>query len=439
MHHLNDSEPFETVDCAEGSLLDESHIRIPIIFLYLTVFVVVAFGNAFTILVICIHRSMRTATNFFLANLAFADMLVSVFCVLQNMFHIVGSQDGHWPLGAVICKLYVLFLHLIPSTSIGILVCVSLEKYIAVLHPLLALKLLTNKLRIFMMVAIWSLSIGLNLPYYFTTQEMRFESLATCTRDMTGLGWISMPEMIAVSFVMWYCIPLVTIAYLYTKIGMVLWKSGLKPLEIRYSSDSHGGPPTLTINYDSESLTGNSLQRTNSNGVGSKIHDETHTSINSEMFESRKKIIRLLIAIVCSFAVLTLPHHARLLYTMWTENTMCNSTWHALLQPFSYLCLFMSSGVNPILYAFMSQRFREAVRDIANCRTGTQRRKHTRTRTFVSDIPEVSRSPSLLRRDNSSDNSASVPPPSTPLVVNNNFLAVGDGHLRRSNSAAVKT
>uniref|UniRef100_A0A914C3V9 G-protein coupled receptors family 1 profile domain-containing protein n=1 Tax=Acrobeloides nanus TaxID=290746 RepID=A0A914C3V9_9BILA len=408
---LNSTEEVE--ECEDWSLLDQPRIRYTIIVLYVFVLFVCLLGNTFTIIVICVHRYMRTATNFFLANLAFADLFVAVFCIGQNMFHIVGSENGHWPLGHIICKLYVFVLHVVPCTSIGILVCVSLEKYIAVLHPLLAMKVLTPKLRVVMMIAIWVVSLTVNSPYFFTTTEKRFGAFAACSRDMEGY---KLRLMITVSFVVWYCIPLATIAFLYARIGMVLWNGALRPLEIRYSNDMNG--TTLTVNYEADRrmLNGNGIHNNHSNHLmlsvrasnnayeSTRSHDEHHTSSSSELLESRKKIIRLLIAIVCSFAILTFPNHARLLNTAWSGSHQCNSTFSSLLQPICYLCLFISSSVNPFLYAFMSQRFREAVLDIINCRIGARQRKYTRTRTFLSEYPETaiqsaihSRSPSLSR------------------------------------------
>lgn len=305
---------------------------------------------------------MRTATNFFLANLALADLLVASFCILQNMFHILGSQSGIWLLGSTVCKLYVFFLHMVPCTSIGILVCVSAEKYIAVLHPLLALKLLTPKLRLAMSVCIWSLSFLFNAPYYFTAKEMRWGKHSACIRDLEMEFWtlntkvggwifISTPthyqfrfkELITLSFLLWYCLPLATICYLYTRIGMVLWTKGgallNKPVSsVRYSTsialnemNSNGGTEgrdeaAVTISITSPSDGGEerlALQRQASMPM-SEAAVTTATVVSggggngSDVLEGRKKIVRLLIAIVCSFATLTLPHHARLLHSVRT-------------------------------------------------------------------------------------------------------------------------
>ena len=49
-------------------------------------------GNLMVILVVTFSRRLRSITNFFLANLAVADLCVGVFCVYQNLSTYVVSK-----------------------------------------------------------------------------------------------------------------------------------------------------------------------------------------------------------------------------------------------------------------------------------------------------------------------------------------------------------
>ena len=82
---------------------------------------------------------------------------------------------------------------------------------------------------------------------------------------------------------------------------------------------------------------------------------------------ARRKVIRLLIAIIVAFAVCVLPHHVRLLWQTWT--TRLHYTHHNLIvPPVTFLLFYFNSCLNPFLYAFLSDNFRQSLRQLLNCR-----------------------------------------------------------------------
>lgn len=86
-------------------------------------------------LVLVKHRRMRTATNFFLANLSIADLCVSIFCIFQTLSRYLMDD---WALGDFMCKMYHFINGLSYTTSVNLLMIICVERYLAIAHPLLS-------------------------------------------------------------------------------------------------------------------------------------------------------------------------------------------------------------------------------------------------------------------------------------------------------------
>ncbi|KAK3090853.1 hypothetical protein FSP39_015231 [Pinctada imbricata] len=86
---------------------------------------------------------------------------------------------------------------------------------------------------------------------------------------------------------------------------------------------------------------------------------------STRAIRSRRKVIRLLVAVVVSFALCVLPHHIRLLFIYWNITSPINA---GLFPPLSFLILYFNSALNPVLYALFSANFRKSFREILPCK-----------------------------------------------------------------------
>ena len=80
---------------------------------------------------------------------------------------------------------------------------------------------------------------------------------------------------------------------------------------------------------------------------------------------ARRKVIRLLMAVLISFSICVFPYHLRVMYQTWMEQEV--SFTGLLMVPVTFVIYYTNSGLNPILYAFLSENFRRSLREVLTC------------------------------------------------------------------------
>lgn len=83
-------------------------------------------GNILVIYVVIVSPRMRTVTNFYIANLAFADVTIAMFCI-PFQFHAALVQ--RWDLPEFMCQFCPTVGVFSVNSSIFTLVAISLDRY----------------------------------------------------------------------------------------------------------------------------------------------------------------------------------------------------------------------------------------------------------------------------------------------------------------------
>lgn len=103
-------------------------------FLYLIVFLVGIVGNTSVIFVLMKERGMRNFTNYLLANLSIADLLVLITCVPSGLHDLFAKE--RWYLGQIWCYMVSFIENCMGTASLLSIFLITMERYYVICRPL---------------------------------------------------------------------------------------------------------------------------------------------------------------------------------------------------------------------------------------------------------------------------------------------------------------
>uniref|UniRef100_A0A2K6FRG1 Proteinase-activated receptor 4 n=1 Tax=Propithecus coquereli TaxID=379532 RepID=A0A2K6FRG1_PROCO len=164
----NDSDTLELPDRSRALLLGWVPTRL-VPALYGLVLAVGLPANALALWVLA-AKMPRLPSTLLLMNLAAADLLLALALPPRVAYHLRGQR---WPFGEAACRLDTAALYGHMYGSVLLLAAVSLDRYLALVHPLRARALRGQRLAAGLCTAAWLTAAALALPLALQRQTFR--------------------------------------------------------------------------------------------------------------------------------------------------------------------------------------------------------------------------------------------------------------------------
>ncbi|XP_067105384.1 galanin receptor type 1b isoform X2 [Osmerus mordax] len=272
-------------------------------------------GNTLVMIVIgkIKSRRSRSTTNIFILNLSIADLSFLLFCV---PFQATIYSLPEWIFGAFLCKSVHYFVTVSMLVSIFTLVAMSVDRYIAVVHSKKSPCIRNKRNALIGVCAIWSLSFIFAVPvaqHQILTNHQDAPNSSFCWE--IWVAGVSKHTYKLTILVIGYLLPLVLIICCYAKVLF-------------------------------------------------HLHNKMK-NMSKKSERSKRKTAQTVLLVVTAFLICWMPHH---IIAMWVEFGIfpLNDASFAF-RIISHCLAYGNSCVNPILYAFLSENFRKACRQVFTC------------------------------------------------------------------------
>lgn len=209
-----------------------SPVFLPVCLVYLIIFLVGVAGNVLTCTVIARNKVMWTPTNYYLFSLAVSDLLVLLLGMPLELYEL--WQNYPFLLGEGGCYFKTFLFETVCLASILNVTALSVERYIAVVHPLRAKYVVTRTHAKRVILTVWGVSVLCAIP------NTSLQGIKILHRNCTGPSGsinVEIPDSatcmlvkprwmynltIQVTTFLFFILPMLTISALYLLIGLQL-------------------------------------------------------------------------------------------------------------------------------------------------------------------------------------------------------------------------
>uniref|UniRef100_A0A182P2I5 G-protein coupled receptors family 1 profile domain-containing protein n=1 Tax=Anopheles epiroticus TaxID=199890 RepID=A0A182P2I5_9DIPT len=283
---------------------------------YALVFILGLLGNISVVIVVKKSTMMRSPTNRFIVNLAYADLLVNFLCL---PFTLIGNLYPAWILGVFFCKGVSYLQGVSVSASVNTLMAISIERCFAISFPISG-TITTRQYRLIVTI-IWFIALSINLPWLFVFTLSPIEIPGSLGQICTEL-WPSRASeswyFLFANLFFCYLGPLIVISICY----VIIWKN------VAYRNL----PREMIINR------------------------------RNEVFNrSKVKVIKMVFVVIITFAISWLPLYVIFCYIKFAGDLLNDETAQSYILSILPVAQWLgasNSCINPIVYAFMNRKFR---------------------------------------------------------------------------------
>uniref|UniRef100_UPI0037E96120 trace amine-associated receptor 13c-like n=1 Tax=Semicossyphus pulcher TaxID=241346 RepID=UPI0037E96120 len=284
------------------------HFNTVLIYIVLSfIALVTAALNLMVIISISHFRQLHTPTNLLLLSLAVSDFLVGLLVLPVDIL----LTETCWILGDIMCVLYYLIPMITTSASVGNMVLISVDRYIAICDPLHYPTKVTQKTVKICVFLCWTCSgfYSLMLLYDNLKQPDRYSSCkGECVVNISG----------TIDLVVTFFCPITIIIVLYKRVFIVAL-SQARAMKLHIAAVSHKGSKTVKVK------------------------------------KSELKAATTLGVLIVAFLMCYSPYYC---VSLTGHNLLIGSTTEAIM----VFIMYFNSSLNPVIYALFYPWFRKALR-----------------------------------------------------------------------------